>query len=156
MVTEARARELVSAVQDPEIPVLTIDDLGILRGVQVTDGAIIVTITPTYSGCPAMSVIESDIQDALRVLNPPSVEVRTVLSPPWSTDWMSADARERLRAYGIAPPQPRDSDLLELGVRCPQCGSVNTLERSFFGSTACQAQYVCAGCQEPFDHFKTH
>lgn len=150
---------IVAQVKDPEIPVLTIDDLGILRDVDVDGDTVAVTITPTYSGCPALAVIESDIRDALHDCGVVNVDVRIRYSPPWTTAWMSQDARDRLRAYGVAPPtaQCEGSTIrLELGVRCPQCGSISTRERSRFGSTACQAQYICETCQEPFDHFKNY
>jgi ring-1,2-phenylacetyl-CoA epoxidase subunit PaaD len=168
-----KVRELVASVRDPEIPVLTIEDLGILRDVSVDGENITVTITPTYSGCPAMAAIRADIEQSLQGIGAGSVEVRTVLSPPWTTDWMSDDARRRLEQYGIAPPGRREQ-LIQLqllpqavsrsqratadqpAVRCPHCGSANTRERSRFGATACQAQYVCGDCLEPFDHFKTY
>lgn len=148
-----RIRALVADVADPEIPVLTIEDLGILRDVALEDQRVVVTITPTYSGCPAMDAIRSDIGERLRSHGAPEVEVRTVLSPAWSTDWMSEAGREKLRRYGIAPPGPQ---LLAIGVCCPRCGSLDTRESSRFGATACQAQYVCQSCLEPFDHFKSH
>jgi ring-1,2-phenylacetyl-CoA epoxidase subunit PaaD len=143
---------MVAQVPDPEIPVLTIEDLGILRGVEVEDERVVVTITPTYSGCPALDVIRDEIGLRLRS-HTRDVEVRTVLSPAWTTDWMSDEGRRKLREYGIAPP---GQSLLQLGVCCPRCGSLDTRQLSRFGATACQAQYVCQGCREPFDHFKEH
>lgn len=157
--TLAAARSAVARVIDPEIPVLTIDDLGILRNVEIEGSTVIVTITPTYSGCPAMSMISADIEAALHEAGFDHVDVRTVLSPAWTTDWMGEDAKRRLAEYGIAPPGHTASGgptLVQLGVRCPHCGSVNTREHSRFGSTACQAQFICAACGEPFDHFKAH
>lgn len=157
-VTAADAREVVAAVVDPEIPVLTIADLGVLRDVQVaTDGAVDVTITPTYSGCPAMDAIRADIERALRAAGHPAVRVRTVLSPAWTTDWLTDAGRRKLAAHGIAPPgRARESGPVPvaLGVRCPRCGSVDTRMTSRFGSTACKALYVCRACAEPFDHLK--
>ncbi len=147
MVTAVRS--LVAAVPDPEIPVLTIEDLGILRDVSVEDGHVVVTITPTYSGCPAMDVIADDIRRAV-----PGAEVRTVLAPAWTTDWMSEEGRRKLVEYGIAPPSGRGPVLVPLSVRCPQCGSPDTRESSRFGSTACKSLWVCRSCREPFDHFK--
>lgn len=150
-------REIVARVQDPEIPVLSIDDLGILRDVSVEHGSVTVTITPTYSGCPALGTITAEIRTALHEHGIDHVDVRTVLSPAWTTDWMTDDARRRLNEYGIAPPRPAEAaGLLQIGVRCPRCRSVETRERSRFGATACQAQYTCSSCQEPFDHFKRH
>lgn len=151
----ARARELVAEVRDPEIPVLTIDDLGILREVDVEDGEkIVVTITPTYSGCPAMDLIREQIDSCLREHGYDGAEVRTVLAPAWSSDWISEEGRRKLAAYGIAPPGPVED--AAAGVRCPRCGSDNVRELSRFGATACQAQYACQACLEPFDHFKEH
>jgi ring-1,2-phenylacetyl-CoA epoxidase subunit PaaD len=129
--------------------VLTIEDLGILRDVTVVDGRVVVTITPTYSGCPAMDVIADDIR---RVV--PDAEVRTVLAPAWTTDWMSEEGKRKLVEYGIAPPSGRGPVLVPLSVRCPHCGSLDTRETSRFGSTACKALWVCGSCREPFDHFK--
>jgi ring-1,2-phenylacetyl-CoA epoxidase subunit PaaD len=156
-VDHAAARAAAAAVLDPEVPVLTIADLGVLRDVTVEDdGRVTVTVTPTYSGCPAMDVIRRDVEDAVRAAGFPDVEVRTVLSPAWTTDWMTDQGREALRAYGIAPPGPRPDRpvFVGLSVRCPQCGSAHTREVSRFGSTACKALWVCNDCHEPFDHFK--
>lgn len=151
-------RAVVAQVADPEVPVLTIDDLGVLRDVTVdATGTVRVTITPTYSGCPAMDVIRDDIRSALGAGGWPSVEIVTVLSPAWTTDWMSAAGKAKLEAYGIAPPHVRGAGGpvgLALSVRCPQCGSLDTAELSRFGSTACKALWVCRSCAEPFDHFK--
>lgn len=150
---------------DPEIPVVTLRELGILRDVRETmDGTVEVVITPTYSGCPAMGQIEDDVHAQLEALGLPAVVI-TQLSPAWTTDWMSEAAREKLRQYGIAPPQggkaPATSVVefaahrsAPLTVPCPQCGSDNTTEISHFGSTACKAQYRCLDCLEPFDYFK--
>jgi len=151
------ARTAAAAVMDPEVPVLTIADLGVLRDVEVRDdGTAVVTITPTYSGCPAMDVIRRDVEDAVRSAGFTAVEVRTVLSPAWTTDWMTDEGRRALSAYGIAPPSPRRGGPvpLALSVRCPQCGSPRTRETSRFGSTACKSLWVCDECREPFDHFK--
>ncbi len=158
MSTVAELREVLAQVHDPEIPVITIEDLGILRDVQVNGGHITVTITPTYSGCPAMQEIEADVRAALAGFE---VEVRTVLSPAWTTDWMSDDGRRKLEEYGIAPPERRPSGpvLVQLGpprLRCPQCGSVDTEELTRFGSTSCKSMWRCRSCREPFDHFRAH
>lgn len=156
-VVTAEARALVATVPDPEIPVLTIDDLGILRDVAVTDnGRVEVTITPTYSGCPAMDAITADVTSALTGHGFRDVSVRLVLSPAWSTDWMSDTGKAKLLEYGVAPPQ-RLADgpvLVALTVRCPQCGSPDTRELSRFGSTACKSLWACNTCREPFDSFK--
>jgi ring-1,2-phenylacetyl-CoA epoxidase subunit PaaD len=155
----SRAREAVAAVVDPEIREVTIDDLGILRSVledQVT-GRVVVTITPTYTGCPAMDVIRADIRRALAAAGHPDAEVRTVHSPAWSTDWISDAGRAKLAAAGIAPPAPvrRDGVVpLTLTVRCPRCGSPETEQLSRFGSTACKALWRCRSCSEPFDQVK--
>lgn len=151
------ARAVVAEVPDPEIPVLTIDDLGILRDVVVDEqGHVEVSITPTYSGCPAMEAIDTDVRKALADNGFTDVHVRTVLSPAWTTDWMSDAGRRKLLDYGIAPPRPRETTgvPLTLSVRCPQCGSPDTRELSRFGSTACKALWVCTTCREPFDSFK--
>jgi ring-1,2-phenylacetyl-CoA epoxidase subunit PaaD len=157
--TAAHAREVAGTVPDPEIPVLTIEDLGILRDVSVDDsGAVHVTITPTYSGCPAMDAIRADVTQALHDAGYDEVSVALVLSPAWTTDWMSEQGRRKLEEYGVAPPAAREPDSpvpLTLSVRCPQCGSPDTRELSRFGSTACKSLWVCTACREPFDHFKS-
>jgi ring-1,2-phenylacetyl-CoA epoxidase subunit PaaD len=155
----ARAREAVAAVTDPEIPVLTLGDLGVLRGVDIAaDGALEVTITPTYSGCPAMKAMELDLQGALARAGLADARVRTRLAPAWTTDWMSAEGREKLRAYGVAPPAAKASRRALFGAEtapaCPRCGSPRTTKISEFGSTACKAHWRCESCLEPFDAFK--
>ncbi|MGH3714794.1 MAG: 1,2-phenylacetyl-CoA epoxidase subunit PaaD [Micromonosporaceae bacterium] len=146
--------DVVAAVPDPELPMVTIGDLGILRDVLVDEGRVVVTITPTYSGCPAMDAIRSDIRRALAGAGCRDVEVRTQLSPAWTTDWMSETARRKLADAGIAPPQAGGRVTLRLSVRCPQCGSPDTEEISRFGSASCKALWRCRACAEPFDHFK--
>lgn len=165
----------VAEVSDPEIPVLSITDLGIVRAIDWQDGSCEVTITPTYSGCPAMQVIEDNIKVVLQQHGVTAV-VRTVLSPAWTTDWITASGRSKLQAYGIAPPAARAPDHVQPSapvdtrqvnvsalfarrdesIACPQCGSLNTRLVSQFGSTACKALYRCADCLEPFDYFKPH
>ncbi|WBB65444.1 1,2-phenylacetyl-CoA epoxidase subunit PaaD [Micromonospora sp. WMMD812] len=152
-------REAVAAVVDPEIRVLTIDELGILRAVDEdpATGRVVVTITPTYTGCPAMDVIRADIRRALTAAGHPDAEVRTVHSPAWSTDWISDSGRAKLATAGIAPPTPVRAGgavPLTLSVRCPRCGSPETEQLSRFGSTACKALWRCRSCSEPFDHLK--
>ncbi|MDJ0336326.1 phenylacetate-CoA oxygenase subunit PaaJ [Salinibacterium sp. G-O1] len=151
--------DLAATVVDPEVPVLTIEDLGVLRSVRVTDRGIIVQITPTYSGCPAVDAMRDDITAVLAGAGHTAVTVQVVLAPAWTTDWMSQSGRDKLEEYGIAPPGLRRTDgvvSLGLGVRCPHCGSLHTREASRFGSTSCKALYVCQRCQEPFDYFKEH
>jgi len=153
-----RARAAAGAVLDPEVPVLTIADLGVLRAVAVdAAGAVEVTITPTYSGCPAMDAIRSDVEHALREAGFDDVRVRTVLAPAWTTDWMTDTGRRALAEYGIAPPGRRAGQavVLSLTVKCPRCGSARTRELSRFGSTACKSLWQCRDCGEPFDHFKS-
>jgi ring-1,2-phenylacetyl-CoA epoxidase subunit PaaD len=160
--TVDRLRDIAGSVPDPEIPVLTLHDLGILRDVQITaDGTVDVTLTPTYTGCPATAVIAADVETALRAAGVDRLLVRTVLSPAWTTDWMSADGRRKLVDYGIAPPGactppsagPRPVGLT-LSARCPRCGSTDTREISRFGSTPCKSLWSCRSCAEPFDSFK--
>lgn len=146
-----RAWDAAATVVDPEIPVLTIADLGVLREVAVSGDQVEVTITPTYSGCPATLAIEQAIRAALDGAGFGRVAVRTVLSPAWSTDWITPEGHEKLRAYGIAPPTPGGGP-----VECPRCGSAQTEEVSRFGSTPCKAQWRCRDCLEPFDRFKCH
>ena len=157
--TMPRARDLAATVLDPELPMVTIEDLGILRDVSEDDqGRVHVTITPTYSGCPAMETIRTDIVSTLELAGYQHVDVEFVLSPAWSTDDLTDEGRDKLARAGIAPPGPvRSGDgpmALSLSVRCPQCGSLDTRESSRFGSTACKSLWVCRACREPFDHFK--
>ena len=151
-------REIVASVVDPEIPVLTISDLGILREVcEGADGRVHVRITPTYSGCPAVEAIRSDVVETLAG-HGNDAEVEIVLSPAWTTDWVTEDGSRKLREFGIAPPQARTETgavAVPLTVRCTRCGSPDTRELSRFGSTACKSLWVCTSCREPFDLFKT-
>jgi ring-1,2-phenylacetyl-CoA epoxidase subunit PaaD len=154
-----RALEVAGAVPDPEIPVLTIADLGVLRDARVTaDGCVEVDITPTYSGCPAMNAIAFHVEHSLAEAGIEGARVRLVLSPAWTTDWMSEAGRQKLREYGIAPPAPRATRRALFGmeeeVACPRCDSVATEKLSEFGSTACKALWRCTACREPFDQFK--
>lgn len=154
---QERAWAAAASVPDPEIPCLTIADLGILRGVDLVDGKAIAHLTPTYSGCPAVLAIELAVEAALLEAGfDPKIE--RVFSPPWTTDWISDVGREKLRDYGIAPPQKTSSSKLSLfaqeTIACPRCNSQNTTKVSEFGSTACKAHYTCDACREPFDYFK--
>lgn len=154
-----RARRVAATVVDPEVPVLTIEDLGVLRDVTVDGGRVTVTITPTYSGCPAVDTIRDDLLLALTDAGFDDVAVRLTLAPAWTTDWMSESGKEKLRAYGIAPPTGRAAVgpiRVALAVKCPRCGSLDTRELARFGSTSCKALYECRACLEPFDHFKVH
>lgn len=154
-----RAWDVAASVVDPEIPVLTIADLGVLRDVVLDDDRVEVTITPTYSGCPAMNMIALEIELALERAGFHQPKVRTELSPAWTTDWMSEEGCQKLRAYGIAPPQASNSRRALFGeqsVACPQCGSDKTELLSEFGSTSCKALWRCKACREPFDYFKCH
>ncbi|WP_184738599.1 1,2-phenylacetyl-CoA epoxidase subunit PaaD [Arthrobacter sp. AZCC_0090] len=163
---EQKAWGIAATVCDPEIPVLTIEDLGILRNVQLFDDgglvpAVQVTITPTYSGCPAMDAIRDDLKTAFKEAGYPSVHVELVLAPAWTTDWMTEHGKAKLQEYGIAPPSGRAAAgghsgpvRLNLAVKCPQCSSLNTKELTRFGSTSCKALFVCQDCKEPFDYFK--
>jgi ring-1,2-phenylacetyl-CoA epoxidase subunit PaaD len=176
----ADAWRIAAAVPDPEVPVLTIEDLGVLRDVAVDGDRVTVTITPTYSGCPAVDAIRDDVVLALTAAGFAEVDVRLTLTPAWTTDWMSDAGKDKLRAYGIAPPTgraaagptrpeappgasaPRGGGVgtgpirLALAVKCPRCGSLDTRELARFGSTSCKALYECRACLEPFDHFKVH
>lgn len=154
----------LAALPDPEIPVLTLTDLGVIRDVAWQGDTLTVTVTPTYSGCPATAVIEMDIAAALRARGVERLDLRRQLSPPWTTAWITAAGREKLRDYGIAPPVEgtaatgRVTALLRgrVEVPCPRCGSPDTEEVSRFGSTPCKAQWRCRACSEPFDYFKCH
>lgn len=141
--------EWLEAVPDPEIPVLTLTDLGIIRNVDWEGDTCVVTVTPTYSGCPATSIINLDIETALRDKGLANVELRNRLDPAWTTDWMSEKGRAKLEEYGIAPPQPAGGP-----ERCPRCGDANLEKLSQFGSTPCKAQWRCKDCLEPFEYFK--
>jgi ring-1,2-phenylacetyl-CoA epoxidase subunit PaaD len=145
----------LDAVSDPEVPVLSVTDLGIIRTVRWTgetgDPTLVITVTPTYSGCPATAVIKEDILNTLREHGLSQVRIETQLSPAWTTDWMTERGQRRLLEYGIAPPQPRSTS-----VPCPRCSSPDTRLVSQFGSTPCKAFYICNSCLEPFDHFKCH
>jgi ring-1,2-phenylacetyl-CoA epoxidase subunit PaaD len=156
---QQRAWDAAASVVDPEVPVLTIADLGVLREVIVSDGRVDVAITPTYSGCPAMNMIALEIELALERAGFRGSKVRTVLSPAWTTDWMSEEGRRKLKEYGIAPPEPASSRRALFGVQqidCPHCGSECTELLSEFGSTSCKALWRCRSCREPFDYFKCH
>ncbi len=158
---EARVFEILKEVLDPEVPAISVVDLGIVRGAEVDGTRVTVRVTPTYSGCPATQVIEREIAQALERHGFTEVTVKTVFSPPWTSDWINAEAREKLRAYGIAPPGKAETglQLVSLGgptkaVPCPYCGSSDTARESEFGSTACKSIHVCHGCRQPFEHFK--
>lgn len=172
MTTAARpdletVRHWLSQVPDPEIPVISLTDLGIIRDVEWQEDTLVVTVTPTYSGCPATSVINLDIEAALRGHGIEKLRLERRLSPPWTTDWISAEGRAKLRAYGIAPPIDgtaadgrlagrisRLAGTSNLVIACPRCGSTQTEKVSQFGSTPCKASYRCTDCLEPFDYFK--
>ena len=146
--TPAQILEWLSQVPDPEIPVLTITDLGIVRDVDCSAG-VTVSLTPTYSGCPATEAIEASVAATLQEHGVDDVRIKRVLSPPWTTDWISEAGRKKLTVYGIAPPERRDRP-----IACPRCESSNTEQVSEFGSTACKASYRCIDCLEPFEYFK--
>jgi ring-1,2-phenylacetyl-CoA epoxidase subunit PaaD len=158
MVTEKEIWGYLEEVFDPEIPVLTVVDLGVVREVIVKDDTCKVVITPTYSGCPAMKRMEDDIKEKLEEKGVKGAEVELVLSPAWTTDWLTENGREKLKEYGIAPPEDEgDKSVLfakPFVVPCPQCNSKNTKLISQFGSTSCKAHYQCQDCLEPFDYFK--
>ncbi|MCQ4082391.1 phenylacetate-CoA oxygenase subunit PaaJ [Streptomyces sp. RB6PN25] len=160
-----RARRVAEAVPDPELPMLTLADLGVLRGVEVdADGTVTASITPTYSGCPAMAEMRSDVAARLRAAGFPEVRIRTVLDPPWTSDWISAEGRRKLAEYGIAPPGPAPRRAVgpvpltlsptRRAVACPRCGSSETEETSRFSATSCKALWRCRNCLEPFEHLK--
>lgn len=159
---ERRALEALSRVKDPEMPVIDIRELGILRAVSLRDdGTVVVDITPTYSGCPAMETIEEEIRNELASDGFSKVEIRRVLSPPWTTDWISDEGKRKLKEFGIAPPAGSASDLVSIGgrdsaVECPYCGSKRTSSKSPFGPTSCKALYFCEGCHQPFEYLKPH
>ena len=153
---------ILETVTDPEVPVLTVTDLGIIRKVNINGDAVEVVITPTYTGCPAMDMIAANIRMELLAHGFSNIKITSVLSPAWTTDWMSEAGKEKLRAYGIAPPNPRqqvcNNELFAPHevVQCPHCNSYHTHRISEFGSTACKSLYQCDDCKEPFDYFKCH
>lgn len=154
--------DLLESVKDPEVPVLSVIDLGIVRNVEIKDDAVEVVITPTYTGCPAMDVISLQIRMQLLLQGFRDVQIRQALSPAWTTDWMSIEGKEKLKKYGIAPPNHKQQVchqelfLPDEAVQCPHCASWHTQRISEFGSTACKALYQCKDCSEPFDYFKCH
>lgn len=159
MNTKEQIWDYLQEVNDPEIPVLSVLDLGIVRNVEINAKGTLVTITPTYTGCPATHVIEEDIRSKLKEKGVADFEIKTILSPAWTTDWISDEGRRKLKEYGIAPPETSSSDKSMLSghpkvVQCPHCHSAHTEMKSFFGSTPCKSLYVCKDCKEPFDYFK--
>ncbi len=157
---EAQIKDILSEVKDPEVPVLSILDLGIVRKIDLQGEVLNIDITPTYSGCPAMDTIEQDMRIVLKEHGFLNINIKHVLSPPWTTDWLSEEGRKKLEEYGIAPPVKNSVSkkglmgLDEEIVKCPKCKSLNTKKISHFGSTACKALFQCQDCQEPFDYFK--
>jgi ring-1,2-phenylacetyl-CoA epoxidase subunit PaaD len=156
--TAAEVWTWLAAIPDPEIPVLSINDLGIIRDVAWNSDAdeLVVTVTPTYSGCPAMDVIAEDIRNSLKEHGVEKFRLQTKLSPPWTTDWMNDEAKQRLKDYGIAPPSHFLVQIEAAHPACPRCGSAETKLVSRYGSTPCKALYTCSSCLEPFDAFKRH
>jgi ring-1,2-phenylacetyl-CoA epoxidase subunit PaaD len=159
--TTAAIWTILDRVCDPEIPVLSVTDLGIVREVKQTDHSIEIIITPTYSGCPAMDMIAVNIKAGLQAEGINNVTITSILSPAWTTDWMTESGKQKLKAYGIAPPVEENPDKMALfaaqpAIECPRCNSLNTKLLSQFGSTACKAMHQCQDCKEPFDYFKCH
>lgn len=159
--TSKQLWEALAGIPDPEIPVINVVEMGIVREVEVKGDSATITMTPTFSGCPALHVIRESLEGTARRLGFSQVEVKTVLSPPWSTDWITPQAKEKLRRYGIAPPKPSAEARLELiqlepfPTPCPRCGSLNTTLKNSFGPTLCKSILVCNDCKEPFESFKT-
>lgn len=159
MYTKEQIWDYLEEVKDPEIPVLSVLDLGIVRSIDLNADGVLVTITPTYTGCPATYVIDKDIRSKLTEKGVDNFTIKTILSPPWTTDWISEEGRRKLKEYGIAPPEAPSSDKNLVSnqpkvVHCPRCNSTHTEMKSFFGSTPCKSLYVCNECKEPFDYFK--
>jgi len=161
-ITKNKILDILSDVMDPEVPVLSITDLGILRDIKINDDQLEVIITPTYTGCPAMDMIQANIKSTLEQNGYSNFKITTILSPAWTTDWMSEQGKDKLKSFGIAPPMPKQhicNPALfheEEAIQCPLCQSYNTRVISRFGSTACKALYQCNDCHEPFDYFKCH
>ena len=149
--------DALNEVQDPEIPVVSLVEMGIIRGISLCEYEVAVTMTPTFSGCPALQVMRDEIEEKLRGLGYTAVNIKTTLSPPWSSDWITDSARAKLKAFGLAPPL-RHGGNIEVTffepVTCPRCDSTNTIIKNSFGSTLCRAIYYCNQCQEPFEQFK--
>ncbi|MBP6455393.1 MAG: phenylacetate-CoA oxygenase subunit PaaJ [Chitinophagaceae bacterium] len=157
MITKEKILEILENVADPEVPVLSVLDLGIIREIKINQNNIEIFITPTYSGCPAMQTIATNIKFELIANGIDNVVVKEILSPSWTTDWMTENGKKKLQEYGIAPPQYDENKKgLDENIECPQCHSINTKLLSQFGSTACKALYKCLDCLEPFDYFKCH
>jgi len=161
MIDEKEIWSILEEVKDPEVPVLSVLDLGIVRSVTTSDDAIAITVTPTYSGCPAMDVISMDIRLKLIEKGYRNVKIQQQLSPAWTTDWMREEGKKKLKAFGIAPPNPKQqfctTEMFQQeAVQCPRCNSWHTELISQFGSTACKSMYRCLDCKEAFDHFKCH
>jgi ring-1,2-phenylacetyl-CoA epoxidase subunit PaaD len=159
MNTKEQIWNYLEEVKDPEIPVLSVTDLGIVRNVEIDAEGTVVTITPTYTGCPATHIIEEDIRNKLKEKGVTGFTIKTIISPAWTTDWITEEGRSKLKEYGIAPPEESTPDKSLLSnkpkaVHCPRCHSSNSEMVSFFGSTPCKALYVCKDCKEPFDYFK--
>ena len=154
-ITEQKLWQILETVCDPEVPVLTVTDLGIIRGIKINGDEVEVIITPTYTGCPAMDMIAMNIRLALIENGYHNIKITSVLSPAWTTEWMSEGGKRKLKEYGIAAPDKRFHIAID-GVECPLCNSNNTKLISEFGSTACKALYQCNDCKEPFDYFKCH
>jgi ring-1,2-phenylacetyl-CoA epoxidase subunit PaaD len=159
MNTKQEILDFLEEVKDPEIPVVSVLELGIIRNVEVDAAGTLVTITPTYTGCPATHIIEEDIRSKLKEKGVTNFTIKTAISPAWTTDWISEEGRRKLIEYGTAPPEEASADKSLLSnkpkqVHCPRCRSINTEMVSFFGSTPCKALYVCKDCKEPFDYFK--
>ena len=155
-ISAAAIWKILEAVTDPEVPVLTITDLGIVRDIKLNGDEIEVVITPTYTGCPAMDMIAMNIKLALIENGYHKIKITSVLAPAWTTEWMSEEGKIKLKEYGIAPPHSLSDDPSDREIECPQCNSTNTKLISEFGSTACKALYQCNDCKEPFDYFKCH
>ena len=161
--TNESIMQLLCTIPDPEVPAINIVELGVVRGVEIQNDTVQVTITPTYSGCPAMKAIEDEIVKTLLANNITQFKIKTVLLPPWTTDWLTDEAKQKLQDYGIAPPQQTTNQHLtamlsgkKIAVTCPYCKSGDTKLSSAFGSTACKALHYCNACQQPFEEFKCH
>ena len=151
---ESRVWDILSQVMDPEIPALNVIEMGIIRRVELEPSGVTVTITPTYSGCPAMDMISREIDQALRQAGFVQIKIKTTYAPPWTSDWLTSEARRKLVESGIAPPPPVGAPG-DLPVACPYCGATKTELRSFFGCTACKSMHFCNACRQPFESFKS-